>query len=220
MDLSKIDAIIFDLGGVIINIDYPQTILAFNALHSQDQDFPYSQDRQVELFDAFEKGQIPAWEFREGLRQILSLDCSDAALDHAWNAMLMDIPLNRIQLLETLGKHKRLFLLSNTNPIHKLAFDKIFQETCGDRYEHLDQLFEKAYYSHHTGDRKPNHSFFQRVIDEQTLNPATTLFIDDTAAYIESATQLGLQTYHVTNNEAITDLKWLQSNGDKCSAMA
>ncbi|OKH18072.1 HAD family hydrolase [[Limnothrix rosea] IAM M-220] len=210
MDLNNIDAIIFDLGGVIINIDYPQTILAFNALHNKEQDFPYSQDDQAELFDAFEKGQIPAWEFRDGLRHILNLDCSDEAIDRAWNAMLLDIPLSRIELLEALGQHKRLFLLSNTNSIHKLAFDEIFQSTCGDRYDHLDQLFEKAYYSHHIGDRKPNPSIFQKVIDEQKLDPAKTLFIEDTIRHIKGAQKTGLQTYHLTNGETLTQLPWLQ----------
>ncbi len=210
MDLNDIDAIIFDLGGVIINIDYPKTILAFNALHHQEQYFPYSQDDQAELFDAFEKGQIPAWEFRDGLRQILGLDCSDKAIDEAWNAMLLDIPLSRIELLEALKPHKRLFLLSNTNSIHKLAFDDIFQSTCGDRYDHLDQLFEKAYYSHHVGDRKPNPSMFQKVIDEQKLDPAKTLFIEDTIRHIKGAKKTGLQTYHLTNGETLTQLPWLQ----------
>ena len=128
MNLDEIDAIIFDLGGVIINIDYPRTILAFNALHSEDQEFPYSQNQQAELFDAFEKGEIPAWEFRDGLRKTLDLDCSDADLDAAWNAMLLDIPIERIRLIEALSKQKRLFLLSNTNSIHKLAFDEIFHQ--------------------------------------------------------------------------------------------
>lgn len=210
MNLVEIDAIIFDLGGVIINIDYPRTILAFNALHSEDQDFPYSQHQQAELFDAFEKGEIQAEQFREGLRQILDLDCSDADLDGAWNAMLLDIPIERIRLIERLSKKKRLFLLSNTNSIHKLAFDKIFQQTCGEHYQYLDQLFEKAYYSHQMGDRKPHPSIFQTVIDEQNLNPAHTLFIEDTVRHIEGAKTTGLQTYHLTSNETITQLPWLQ----------
>lgn len=210
MNLAEIDAIIFDLGGVIINIDYPRTILAFNALHSEDQEFPYSQHQQAELFDAFEKGEIPPWKFRDGLRKTLALDCSDAKLDAAWNAMLLDIPSERIRLIEKLGQHKRIFLLSNTNSIHKVAFDKIFHQTCGEHYDHLDQLFEQAYYSHQVGDRKPNPSIFQKVIDEQNLNPARTLFIEDTIRHIEGAKTTGLQTYHLTQGETITQLPWLK----------
>lgn len=210
IDIESVEAIIFNLGGVILNIDYPRTILAFDALHKVSISMIYSQDDQADLFNAFEIGALSAWQFRNGLRQILNLRCDDAALDQAWNAMLMDIPLPRIELLEKLRNRKRLFLLSNTNPIHKVAFDQIFKATCGDRYEHLDQLFEQAYYSHHVGDRKPNPSMFQRVIREQNLEPSRTLVIEDKASHIAGAKKAGLQTYHLTNNETLMDLPWLQ----------
>jgi putative hydrolase of the HAD superfamily len=210
IEIESVEAIIFNLGGVILNVDYPRTILAFNDLHKADLSTIYSQDDQADLFSAFEIGALSAWQFRNGLRQILNIRCDDAALDQAWNAMLLDIPLPRIELLEKLRSRKRLFLLSNTNLIHKLAFDKIFKTTCGDRYEHLDQLFEQAYYSHHVGDRKPNLSMFQRVIREQNLEPSRTLVIEDKASHIEGAKKAGLQTYHLTNNETLMDLAWLQ----------
>ncbi|NJN73040.1 MAG: HAD family phosphatase [Limnothrix sp. RL_2_0] len=215
IDIESVEAIIFNLGGVILNIDYPKTILAFDALHEADISDIYSQDDQADLFDAFEIGALSAWQFRNGLRKILKIRCDDGALDQAWNAMLVDIPLPRIELLEKLRSRKRLFLLSNTNPIHKLAFDKIFKATCGDRYGHLDQLFEQAYYSHHVGDRKPNLSMFQRVIQEQHLEPSRTLVIEDKASHIAGAKKAGLQTYHLTKKETLIDLPWLQLHQTK-----
>ncbi|MGB2924826.1 MAG: HAD family phosphatase [Limnothrix sp.] len=210
--MSTIEAIIFDLGGCIINIDYPRTILAFNALHKADISVPYSQDDQADLFDAFEMGAISAIEFRQELREILGIECDDPTLDQAWNAMLLDIPLQRIELLEALAQQKRLFLLANSNEIHRAAIKDIFQKTCGHQYASLDELFEQTYYSHQMGDRKPNPSMFKQVLDAQNLEPNQTLIIDDKAANIKAAEELGLQTFHLMKGKSLMNLAWLKTN--------
>lgn len=211
MDFAAIEAVIFDLGGVIINIDYLRTILGFNGLRQDLDMVPYSQDEQAELFNHFEMGHISAAEFRDGIRELLGIDCEDGAIDDAWNAMLLDIPPERITLLEKLGQQKRLFLLSNINEIHMVAVERIFQGVCGDRHRELADLFECTYYSHLVGDRKPHPSIFQRVIDEQHLDPARTIFIEDTIRHIRGAQQAGLRTHHLTKGETILDLLWLTS---------
>lgn len=207
--MNHIDSIIFDLGGVIINIRYENTIAAFSQLCGFDVSQLYTQHRQDSLFDDYETGKITSAEFRAQLRHLLSIQCSDQELDYAWNAMLLDIPRERIELLEALGKQKRIFLLSNTNEIHKTAFDRIFTDAFGDHLNELSSLFEKAYYSHWMGDRKPNLSVFQQVIDEQQLNPSRTLFIEDTAQHIAGAQEVGLQTIHLTGDKTILDLQLL-----------
>ncbi|MEO0488189.1 MAG: HAD family phosphatase [Cyanobacteria bacterium J06635_15] len=206
-DPKTFDNVIFDLGGVIINIRYENTLDAFSRLCGFDVRLLYTQHRQAPLFDQFETGQISADAFRHGLRQLLNINtATDEAIDDAWNAMLLDIPRSRIDLLQVLRQHKRIFLLSNTNRIHKAKFDAIFAAAHGDRISDLADLFEQVYYSHLMGDRKPKPSIFQTVIANHNLNPSRTLFIEDTRQHIEGAQQVGLQTFHLQPGCDIVDL--------------
>jgi len=208
---ESIEAVVFDLGGVILNIDYGRTIEMLSTLSQTNFADTYTQHRQDPLFDQFETGKVGAPTFRDGLRRLLQTELSDHQLDVAWNAMLLNIPAERIDLLERVATRKRIFLLSNTNEIHQLAFDQIVRATFGDRLASLAQLFEKTYYSHLVGDRKPNASMFERVLEENRLNPNQTLFIDDTLGHIEGAKKVGLQTLHLTNGQTIEDLDVLHS---------
>ena len=205
-----IQNIIFDLGGVILNIDYGLTIQQFSKLSGSNFANTYTQHRQNELFDQFEMGHISSVEFRQRLKRLLQIQASDQEIDEAWNAMLLDIPPERIDFLETVGTQKRIFLLSNTNEIHKQAFDAIVQKEFGDRITDLSQLFERAYYSHLMGDRKPNATIFSRVLTENNLNPDETLFIDDTLGHVEGAKRVGLQALHLTNGQTIEMLDFPQ----------
>jgi putative hydrolase of the HAD superfamily len=214
MDLRSVDAIIFVLRDVILNMEYLRTILAFNELCEQNSTNIYEQEEQADLFDDFEHGRISASQFRNRLRALFSIDCDDAAIDHAWNAMLLDIPPAGIQLLEQLGKHKRLFLLSYTNSIHKLAFNSIFQSLEGHHQENIDALFERTYYSHEL--EKEDGSvpdMLQSVIDQNHLNPSRTLLIAKNISKNASTmptTVVEMQTYHLGRDETLANLPWLQ----------
>lgn len=211
MDSRKIEAIIFDLGGVIINLNYQLTIDAFSQLAGFDASLLYTQQQQTPLFDDYETGRISSTAFRQGLRNLLKLDCSDEVLDDAWNAMLLDIPKERVALLATLKTHIPIFLLSNTNTIHKAECDRRFQRTMNDPNANLSDLFTCAYYSHEVGDRKPNPSIFERVLQEQNLTPNSTLFIEDSLQHITGAQQVGLQTVHLTGGTTILELGLIQT---------
>jgi putative hydrolase of the HAD superfamily len=207
--IDQIDNIIFDYGGVIIRICYDNTIAAFSQLSGLDGHQFFTQHRQNPLFDDYETGRISSAEFRDGLRSLLQIQVSDQALDDAWNAMLLDIPPERINLLQALGTQKRIFMLSNINEIHRTACDRLFVETFGTTFSDISELFEKVYYSYEMGDRKPNVSIFQRVLAEQQIDPTRTLFIEDTLQHIEGAKQAGLHTIHLTGGLTIHDLNLL-----------
>jgi glucose-1-phosphatase len=199
--------LIFDLGGVIINLDFARMTRLFDQLAGKSFADIYAHHQQLHFFDDFETGRISPAEFREQVRQILGLDSAQApdhVIDHHWNAILLDIPAERVAMLQRLGRQKRIFLLSNTNAIHKAAFDQIVQEQHG--LPGIDELFEKAYYSHLVHDRKPSPTIFQRVLDENGLDPAQTLFIDDTARHIEGAKTVGLHTLHLVAPTTILDV--------------
>ncbi|GAA4820043.1 HAD family phosphatase [Algivirga pacifica] len=205
--LEGIENIIFDLGGVILNLRYENSIERLSALTGKNVAEVYGQHQQIELFDLYETGNISSAAFRDGLRDLLkSPHLTDEAIDEAWNAMLLDLPPQRIHLIQELRKSRRVFLLSNTNAIHKEAFYQIFEETMGTDIGGFDSVFEKVYLSHEMGDRKPHPSIFQTVMEEQGLFPEKTLFIDDTEQHILGAQRTGLRTHHLQKGQTIEEL--------------
>ena len=118
VDLSRFEAIIFDLGGVILNIDYHLSANAFKAIGAEDFYVLYSQAKQSDLFDRLEIGAIDAEDFRKEVREIFRAKWTKQEIDSAWNAMLLDLPSERLELLKELSNTRRIFLISNTNEIH------------------------------------------------------------------------------------------------------
>lgn len=198
--------IIFDLGGVILNIDYSKTIAAFSNLGVEDFENSYSQLVQADLFDDYERGEISSADFRKGIRTVFKMEISDTEIDDAWNMMLLDLPPQRLDLLHRLGTDKKLALLSNTNEIHIQQFEKNLKNNLG--ISGLSSYFQKLYYSYRVGMRKPEERIFQLVLDEMGFNPSETLFIDDSPQHIEGAKKVGLNVYHLRadQGETILDL--------------
>ncbi|MBN2745378.1 MAG: HAD family phosphatase [Bacteroidales bacterium] len=198
--------IIFDLGGVVLNIDYNRTAQEFKKLGLQNFDSFYSQAKQSHVFDLFEKGLITAEKFREMFRTTTGIIFCDMELDRAWNAMLLDLPKERVELLQKVKNHYKIFLLSNTNIIHYEAYTKQLQQIYG--LQNLGELFHKEYYSHEIHLRKPEPECFQFVLDDQEILAEETLFIDDSSQHIKGANQLNIRTLLMDNsqNKSIIDL--------------
>jgi len=199
--MTKIKNIIFDLGGVIINLDIQQTIKAFNQLSAFPFESIYTQLQQSKLFDLFDRGEITEKIFFEELQKVLGSSISNDKLVNAWNAMLLDFPLNRLNLLKKLQPNYRLFLLSNTNETHITAFEKSLFEQHG--YKNLEPFFEKVYYSCRIGLRKPDSEIFEFVLRNNGLNAQETLFIDDTLQHIEGAKNLEINAKLISKNEEV-----------------
>lgn len=204
MNLANIKNIIFDFGGVILNLDYQLTEDAFKALGLTKFAEFYTQFNQNHLFDQLETGKIEPDAFRKAIREHLGKSLSDDTIDTAWNAMLLNHPKERLDLLLALKPHFRTFMLSNTNAIHYDAFRKALWDE--HQIDGLDQFFEKDYYSHLIQLRKPHPETFQWVLDQHGLKAEETLFIDDSPQHIEGAKQAGLQAYHLQKGEEITEL--------------
>lgn len=202
--MLNIKNIIFDLGGVILNIDYQKTIDAFESLGISNFDQKYSQAKQSPLFDDLETGRITPDVFRESLRLYLNTSVSDELLDQAWNALLLDFPEERLRLLGKLKKKYRTFLLSNTNAIHYSEYSSRLQKQFG--IPNLSSYFEKEYYSHEIGLRKPDPEVFEFVLNSNNLSIDETLFIDDSYQHIHSASDMGIQTVWLNNGKTIIEL--------------
>ena len=201
---TSIKNIIFDFGGVILNIDYKLTERAFAELGLTDFDTIYSQATQKELFDVMEKGLITPAEFRVEIRKFIDKDVSDEQIDKAWNSMLLDLPEERVKLLSELKKKYRLFLLSNTNEIHHHAFSGYMQKKFNR--DIFSDDFIKAYFSHKVNMRKPDAEIFNHVLKEQNLRKEETLFIDDSIQHIEAAKKMGINTIYLEKGRTILEL--------------
>lgn len=201
--MQGIKNIIFDLGGVILNIDYKRPQVEFEKLGIKNVGEFYSKKNQVDLFDKLETGQLTEKEFVQQIKQKAGIDIPYDEIIRAWNSIILDFPLRRLQILQQLQLHYNIYLLSNTNEIHEKAFNDVLRQTCG--YPSLAVFFDKVYLSHRVGLRKPDPAIFQLVLDQNKLIPAETLFIDDSPQHIESAKQLGIRTIHLTDDMTIEE---------------
>ncbi len=197
--------IIFDLGGVIVDIDYSKTIVEFQKLGVKSNNAFFTQKSQSLLCDDFEEGKISADEFRKKLQQELCFTTDQERFDKAWSALLLDVKPEKLQFLKKLReKGYKLFLLSNTNQIHITSFHHYLQQTFA--IPDLQSYFDKVYYSHEIKLRKPSPEIFNFVITENQLSVSETLFIDDTLQHIEGAKAVGLQTMlHPQNSNLSLD---------------
>lgn len=195
--------IIFDLGGVVMNIDFKKTEEAFAALGFPDFAAYMTQHHITPFFAAYEVGEIDDAAFIRGIQQIASRPIADHKIIEAWNALLLDFPPERIALLERLRKKYRIFLLSNTNALHHDAFQQNLHALIGKR---LEDIFEKTYFSHTVHLRKPHAPIYQLVLHENKLDPAETLFIDDTASNFSGAEEAGIQVFHLKKPMQITEV--------------
>jgi glucose-1-phosphatase len=204
IETKHFETIIFDLGGVFINLDFNRAIQNFSKLFEQDFSRFFSHAGQVDTFNSFEKGKISKSEFRNKLRTDFNKpNILDIDIDFAWNSLLVDWPAERMKLLINARKNYQIFLLSNNNAIHIEGCNSLAEKMGGKK---LHYYFEKAYLSHEIGMRKPDLEIFEKVIQEQNLKIDKTLFIDDSVQHIEGAKKIGLHAYHLTNSETITDL--------------
>lgn len=205
----QIKNVIFDLGGVLLNIDYHLTIQAFVDIGMSNFQELFTQAQQSELFDKIEVGEISSDEFLAEIKALMPSHVSEVAIRTAWNAMLLDLPSERLDFLLAVKEKYNTALLSNTNSIHLESFYKELKKV--HNLKSLDDYFHKVYFSCDLGMRKPNPETFLRVCELEGFNPSETLFIDDTMQHVEGAKQAGLQALHldVKNTDVINLLSFL-----------
>lgn len=202
--MQNIKNIIFDLGGVILNIDFKKTNDAFHLLGLEDFSKHINQFHITDLFLQYETGQIDDIKFIDSVAMLTDKPMKKDKIVEAWNALLLDFPVERIHLLKKIKSRYRTFLLSNTNSIHLQEFQERLHNEQG---VYLEDLFEKAYYSHVVKLRKPDAEIFNLVLKENKLEPSETLFIDDTASNFAEAEKLGIQIYHLKPGTTINDMQ-------------
>lgn len=199
---SNIKNIIFDYGNVIFTIDFKRTQAAFEALGITNVEEFYAHKGHNEIFDLFEKGEISSAQFRNGIRKVSGHpELTDQQIDDTWNSLLIGVPEGNHELLLKLKDKYRLFLLSNINEIHLNFINNYLKTEFG--LDGNEVFFEKIYYSHLVGKRKPSKEIFEQVLNENNLKKEETLFIDDSPQHLKTAAELGIQTYLMTYPDTI-----------------
>jgi len=201
---NKIKNLVFDLGGVIIGLDTARTYMAFSELSGIPIQKLKEKIASVTFFNEYEKGLIPDTEFRNHLRAFLENPASDQQIDNIWNAMLLDISADHLNLLNKLKSVYRTFLLSNTNNIHLEEVNKAVFNASGEKS--LDPFFHKAYFSHLMHQRKPDSEIFTSLLKENNLSAEETLFMDDMFENIQGAKSVGIQTIQITSINQVLSL--------------
>jgi putative hydrolase of the HAD superfamily len=201
---KAIKNIIFDFGGVIIDIDYTRAIKGFQEKGLSDFTKYFTGIEQAGIFDELDKGLIEPQQFRDYIKNLFNNKLDDEEVDYIWNLILIGIPPHRIELLKKLRNNYRIFLLSNTNAIHYQKYNADLFKDYG--VEDIGCFFEKAYFSFMLGMRKPGKEIFELAMNENMLKPAETLFIDDSEPNLVAPKEMGIQTFHLKPGADIADI--------------
>jgi len=206
--MQNIQTLIFDLGGVIINLKTEQQWIDEDLLPNfQLEKFQLLQQQQY--FQLFETGNVSVPDFIQQLKEIaINQQISEEEIIHHWNGILKDIPAHRVDLLKKLAEKYRLVLLSNTNHIHMDFIRKYMQAEFGE--DILQENFHNCYYSQEIGLRKPNKEIYEFVLQQQGIKASESLFLDDKRENLIEPEALGWQTHQVNFNKlSINDLQYL-----------
>ncbi|MFT3909667.1 MAG: HAD family phosphatase [Ferruginibacter sp.] len=202
--MSALKNIIFDLGNVLIDLDFTKPPAAFKELGFPHFELMYSQFKVDQVFEKLEKGILDEKKFYTIMLKVGKEGTTVDQVKTAWNSMLLDFRKESLAHLKKLRSNFNLFLLSNTNSIHFAAVNMILKKQTG--LDSLDSFFTKSYYSHLIGFRKPNSDIYQFVSKDAGINPAETLFIDDIEDNIAGAKKMGFKTHHLLPGEKIEEL--------------
>lgn len=201
-DLTNIKNIIFDLGKVLLNLDFNTSIVAFQKLGLKTDVLDNKQAYSDPVFYELEVGKVTPEEFCNRVRKVLNNpDASDLQIEDAWYSMILDVPANRVKVVQELSKNYNVYLFSNTNKIHIDRLHRAFKAEHGIDFP---SLFVKDYYSHEIHERKPDLSSYEKVIELSEINPEESIFIDDLEKNIIGAQQSGLKTFWLKEGMELT----------------
>ena len=202
--MKKIKHVIFDLGEVIINVNPAAVKERMIQKGAGNVDELHLKLLDGDIYHQLETGKIKPEDFRKAIKDIIDIPVTDDDIDEAWNAMLLDIPRERIKFMTRLKSKYKLYLLSNTNDIHWKCYDRNFQDNYD--YPSLNTFFTQTWYSYLMGVRKPDPEIFRIVLEEGQFDPSEVAFIDDLIDNVEAANTQGINGIHLPPGKEIMDL--------------
>lgn len=197
----KIKNIIFDLGGVLLNINPLLSLIEFANISKTDPEVLKNRLTSDRVFEKFDTGILSPDEFRNELCRIMNYHASNPEIDNAWNILLLDFPPERVELLKQLKLNYSIFLLSNTNIIHFWKYTADFYQKYGIQ---MADMFEKLFLSYEIGIHKPDAGIYTHVLQNAEIKADESVFFDDSPANVEAAIKLGMSGIHITNGKDVT----------------
>jgi len=191
--------IVFDLGGVIIDLDRDQAVRRFEQIGVDDAEQLIDAYEQKGIFLQLEDGSINTEKFCQKLREHTGKNLSFEDITHAWMGFVVDVPQYKLDYILKLRDKYKVYLLSNTNPIIQLQWAQTNRFTSAGRP--LNDYFDKLYTSYEVGVTKPDRRIFDYMVQDSGMIPAETLFVDDGKSNIEVGKEFGFQTYMPLNKE-------------------
>jgi putative hydrolase of the HAD superfamily len=202
-NFSSLKNILFDLGGVILDLNVGATLEHFLNLGFPKELLNYPENYETDIFFNYETGKTSTDQFRDAIRQKTGVNFSNEEFDVAWCAMLTGVPESRTRLLKSLAKQYNLYILSNTSDLHIRQFNQMFHDAAGYK---LSDIFTYGFYSHETGWHKPDPGAFKHVLRKAKIKASETLFLDDNIHNVKAAKELGFNVIHITENLRMEDV--------------
>lgn len=196
---EAIKNIVFDLGGVIIDLDRDQAVRRFEEIGVEDADQLIDAYEQKGIFLELEDGTIGAEEFCQKLRKHTGKEISFADVTRAWLGFVVDVAQYKLDYIWQLRERYKVYLLSNTNPFIQLEWAQTPRFSAAGRP--LNDYFDKLYASYEIGITKPDRRIFDFMIEDSGMIPSETLFVDDGKRNILTGQNLGFKTYMPVNKE-------------------
>ena len=190
---KNIKNIVFDLGGVLVDLDFKAAINGLQKAGFANVKEQLQTLHQGGIFQKFELGEMTADEFRTAIRKNSTVELTDEEVDNLWNAMLLEIPREKLELILDLRGKYMVYLLSNTNSIH---WDYVCKNAFNYRGFRVKDYFEETFLSYEMHLAKPDKAIFEKVLQDANLLPEETLFIDDSEANCKAAEEVGIHAHH------------------------
>ncbi|MDX5339954.1 MAG: HAD family phosphatase [Cyclobacteriaceae bacterium] len=201
--LKSVDFLIFDLGNVIIDIDYQRSLNYIKSLVSKNLHHQVDSFYLTDFHKDYEKGKIDSGTFRKQVNAYFEQNWTDSEVDHLWNSLLGNIPAPRIDFLRKLKNHYQIGILSNTNEIHIEAVNEMLRENFG--MDSFHYLADHVFYSHEMGLAKPQKEIYQTMLDRLNTQSEKVIFFDDLEVNVLGARACGIEAIQVTGPEVIFD---------------
>ncbi len=200
---NRIKALVFDLGGVLLNISYQKTIERFRSLGVPNPEIQFSKAQQSMLFEKFEKGEISEGQWLDEMEVLCQENANREQILEAWNSMLLDFPMERLNALKKLKESYPLFLLSNTNHTHIEYCRKNYHDPVN--WAEFEGLFNQVFLSYEVGMRKPDPNIFEFVQETIGYEAKEIWYIDDSPQHIETAHKLDWNANHLTEDKDVLE---------------
>lgn len=201
--MAGIKNLMFDLGGVIMDIDRERSVRSFRRLGMKEPEKFLGDYGQTGPFGALEEGLITPAEFHEQLRAIIGPVATDDRIDRAFDAFLVGIPVRRLAALRELRQRYGVYLLSNTNAI---MWDMRIRTSFMGEGRCREDYFDGIATSFEARALKPGAAIFDYASRRFGIRPDETVFLDDSAANVEAARGLGFHALQVPPGREFTDI--------------